>query len=143
MANSADPDQLASLEANWSGSTLFAKQGISGFSRTRVNGEQVYSHSPSYPKDSVWPAWANSVAQIKQAHLDLHYLPFSQHFVLLFSFNCETNESLTSVLLNPDIPSFANSVDLKKPTDLDLHCLPLSMWIYNNNLDQVIWLAEN
>ena len=28
---------------------------------------------------------------------------------------------------------------LKKPTDLDLHC----MWMYINNLDQVIWLAEN
>ena len=27
MANSADPDQLASLEANWSGSTLFVKEG--------------------------------------------------------------------------------------------------------------------
>ena len=25
MANSADPDQLASSEANWSGSTLFPK----------------------------------------------------------------------------------------------------------------------
>ena len=25
MANSADPDQLASSEGNWSGSTLFAK----------------------------------------------------------------------------------------------------------------------
>ena len=25
MANSADPDQLASSEANWSGSTLFAE----------------------------------------------------------------------------------------------------------------------
>ena len=25
MENSADPDQLASEEANWSGSTLFAK----------------------------------------------------------------------------------------------------------------------
>ena len=37
MANSADPDQLASSEANWSGSTLFAKKDISGFSRTRVN----------------------------------------------------------------------------------------------------------
>ena len=37
MANSADLDQLASSEANWSGSTLFAKQGMSGFSRTRVN----------------------------------------------------------------------------------------------------------
>ena len=32
---------------------------------------------------------------------------------------------------------------LKKPTDLDLHCLPLSIWIYSNNLDQVIWLAES
>ena len=27
MANSADPDQLASLEANWSGTTLFATAG--------------------------------------------------------------------------------------------------------------------
>ena len=27
MANSADPDQLASEEANWSGSTLYAKAG--------------------------------------------------------------------------------------------------------------------
>ena len=27
MANSADPDQLASLEAIWSGSALFAKAG--------------------------------------------------------------------------------------------------------------------
>ena len=30
-----------------------------------------------------------------------------------------------------------------KPTDLDLHCLSLSMWICINNIDQVIWLAEN
>ena len=34
MANSADPDQLASK--NWSGSTLFEMQGIYGFSRIRV-----------------------------------------------------------------------------------------------------------
>ena len=27
MANSADPDHLTSSEANWSGSTLFAKEG--------------------------------------------------------------------------------------------------------------------
>ena len=27
MANNADPDQLASSEANWSGATLFAKAG--------------------------------------------------------------------------------------------------------------------
>ena len=29
MTNSADPDQLASSEANWSGFALFAKQGMS------------------------------------------------------------------------------------------------------------------
>ena len=28
MTNNADPDQLASEEANWSGSTLFAKPGF-------------------------------------------------------------------------------------------------------------------
>ena len=31
MANSADPDQMASSEANWSGSTLFAKAGHISF----------------------------------------------------------------------------------------------------------------
>ena len=29
MANNADPDQLVSEEANWSGFTLFAKAGYS------------------------------------------------------------------------------------------------------------------
>ena len=36
MAYSADPDQLASSEAIWSGSALFEKEGITGFSRTSV-----------------------------------------------------------------------------------------------------------
>ena len=45
-------------------------------------------------------------------------------------------------------PAFANIVDpdqlaSEKPTDLDLQCLSFSMWIYINNLDQIIWLAEN
>ena len=37
MINSADPDQLASSEANWSGSTLFAKTGHVVNSKRRVN----------------------------------------------------------------------------------------------------------
>ena len=32
---------------------------------------------------------------------------------------------------------------LQRPNDLDLHCLPFSIWICINNVDQVIWLAEN
>ena len=62
MANSVDPDQLASSEANWSGSTLFARLGISGFNRTRVNTfrnesyicfllELILSFKSSYPRE--------------------------------------------------------------------------------------------
>ena len=36
MANSVDPDQLASSEANWSGSTLFARTGHVVLSKRRV-----------------------------------------------------------------------------------------------------------
>ena len=36
MTNSADPDQLASSEANWSGSALFAKTGHVVLSKRRV-----------------------------------------------------------------------------------------------------------
>ena len=39
MANSADPDQLASSEANWSGSTLFAKAGY-----IRVQQDKGYGY---------------------------------------------------------------------------------------------------
>ena len=35
MANSADPDQLASSEANWSGSTLFGKAGYIRFQQDK------------------------------------------------------------------------------------------------------------
>ena len=40
MANSADPDQLASSEANWSGSTLFAKAGY-----IRVQQDKGYNNT--------------------------------------------------------------------------------------------------
>ena len=36
MPNSADPDQLASEEANWSGSTQFAKAGYIRIQQTMV-----------------------------------------------------------------------------------------------------------
>ena len=35
MANSVDPDQLASSEASWSGSTLFAKAGYIQFQQDK------------------------------------------------------------------------------------------------------------
>ena len=48
MVNSADPDQLASSEANWSGSTLFAKQDISRFSRTRVKNNKHHFQGKNF-----------------------------------------------------------------------------------------------
>ena len=52
-------------------------------------------------------------------------------------------ERLTLVLLNQDMPCLCKQKEQKKPTDLDLHCLLSSIWICMNNLDRVIWLAEN
>ena len=40
MANSADPDQLASSEANWSESTLFAK---AGYIRVQQDKNEMFS----------------------------------------------------------------------------------------------------
>ena len=54
MANSIDPDQLASSEANWSGSTLFAKQDISGFSRTRVKTDHVMNKFNRQQTDDIY-----------------------------------------------------------------------------------------
>ena len=52
---------------------------------------------------------------------------------------------VTLVMLKRIYFAFANSADPDQlaSDDLDLHLLPLSMWIYINKLDQVIWLAEN
>ena len=41
MTNSAGPDQLASSEANLSGSTLFAKTGHVMFSKSRVKRAEL------------------------------------------------------------------------------------------------------
>ena len=49
MANSADPDQLASSEANWSGSTLFAKAG-----HIQVQQDQVKFSLFSSQKLMLW-----------------------------------------------------------------------------------------
>ena len=40
MTDSADPDHLASSEANWSGSTLFAKAGYIGVQQDK--GQYLY-----------------------------------------------------------------------------------------------------
>ena len=59
MANSADPDQLASSEANWSGSTLFSKVGYiwvqqdKGFKILNVNILKLFIRKYTLYKDFV------------------------------------------------------------------------------------------
>ena len=48
---------------------------------------------------------------------------------------------LTLVLRNPDMSCLCKQCR-SRSDGFNLQCLPLSMWIYINNLDQVIWLAE-
>ena len=53
---------------------------------------------------------------------------------------------LTLVLLNPDIPCFSVDPDQLASEEANWSgstLLSLSMWVYINNLVQVIWLAEN
>ena len=59
MANSAYPEQLASEEANWSGSTLFAKAGY-----IRVQQDKGYNVITQCPD------W---IAQMLRLHWALHY----------------------------------------------------------------------
>ena len=61
MANSADSDQLVSSEANWSGSTLFAKQGISRFSRTRVKFKESVFYLFLHVLNGIASVWSNFV----------------------------------------------------------------------------------
>ena len=50
MANSADPDQLASEEAKWSGSTLFAK---AGYIRVQQDNGLTFTTLLTYSADDI------------------------------------------------------------------------------------------
>ena len=67
MANSADPDQLASSEANWSGSTLFAKAGYIGSSWTRVKYFDTLIPYHFYSFDTLIPY--HTCPKIEQVHV--------------------------------------------------------------------------
>ena len=67
MINSADPDQLASSEANWSGSTLFAKAG-----HIQVLQDQgEYQHYINVWGDRLQPQHKHLTAAASSSHLKL------------------------------------------------------------------------
>ena len=46
MTNSANPDQLTSSEANWSGSTMFADRAYLGSAGPRLKSDQRLKYLP-------------------------------------------------------------------------------------------------
>ena len=71
MANNADPDQLSSSEANWSGSTLFAKKGQVMVSKRRVK----LCTSNNYPQNFLCrnKKNINNCLVVKVSYLKLRY----------------------------------------------------------------------
>ena len=57
MANRADPDQLASSEANWSGSGLFAKAGYIQVQKDKSKGEQIHFQGKKLCQWFLPPFW--------------------------------------------------------------------------------------
>ena len=79
MTNSVDPDQLASSEANWSGSTLFAKTGHVVFSKRRANFcLYIHIHIKAYTKACMPNGSAN------RERLDQHVFPQKSWAVSLY-----------------------------------------------------------
>ena len=88
MTNSADPDQLAFEEANWSGSTLFAKTGHVVFSKRRVKNLNI-NFFQVFDLASRSPVGQDSAAQnfrpVSYMRTSLNYFnPENQEIVLCF-----------------------------------------------------------
>ena len=66
MANSADPDQLASSEANWSGSTLFSKAGYINIITQNIWISCMCTNSEDQDQTDV-EVWSEFFCHIKNA----------------------------------------------------------------------------
>ena len=74
--NSADLDQLAN-EANWSGSTLFAKAGHIRFSRARVDLNKIYFivYIIKHPTTTTETTYVTEIYQKQNLTVQLHLHP--------------------------------------------------------------------
>ena len=73
MANSADPDQLTSSEANWSGSTLFAGRVYPGSAGQRL----ILTTLPMSNSTTVmWPSWDSNLGPL---HMQSNMLPWQSN----------------------------------------------------------------
>ena len=132
MANRADPDQLASSGANWSGSTLFAKQGISGFSRTRVKSTYLCNVSLQlielFRNYSVWMALSE---YIKVTNYQIcHKAPFGRLQPNFISPQ-KNNKKKTCQLLSPYHTTCSSKI-WTSPIYYPMLCLKIAGWVANS-----------
>ena len=83
MTNSADPDQLASSEANWSGPTLFAKAGYPSSAEQGLTSVQIFWNSICYL------FLLSTLGKIfSRQHTEIFFLFFPNKQDLTFHANC-------------------------------------------------------
>ena len=87
MTNSADPDQLASSEANLSGSTLFAKTGQFVFSKRRFKYSNVPDHTIQSNLDSLNTDGSFTMANLNSFLRPYEVLPIAQENKYLGKFS--------------------------------------------------------
>ena len=107
------------------------------------NGKQCRSRSIGFFRSQliwIYTVWKGRVYPGSAGQGLSKVYASNQNLFLIFQ------PSLTLILLNPSMPCLCQqcrSGSVGFITDLDLCCLPVSLWLYINNLDQVIWLAKN
>ena len=82
----ADPDQMASDEASWSGSTMFSKSDKFRLSRTIISGRQLLINSSTFQ----YPADVKTILLGRKFHL--HYVQLSSWLDPLWLKNKKTIE---------------------------------------------------
>ena len=131
MANSADPDQLASSEANWSGSTLFAKQSISGLSRTRVNDQ---SFNDTLTNDIIiFERWAQIyVICSRKGQVNKTCYVFDDNYRIFFfcNFSIKKNKHTLMMLIRSNPPRGWVGVLLTSTHNMLLFSLSLSPFLH-------------
>ena len=102
MANSADPDQLASEEANDLDLHCLQRQGLSGFSRTRVKVYALFAIPPAlfrHVMRLLYPQLWNSCVGILL--FPLFFCPFVHHVkvLLMSTYRRKSGENFPSIII--------------------------------------------
>ena len=94
---------------------------------------------------------ASWIANVVAPDLPLHFFALASLFEYLgyiwwalMKFADNTSPDQPAQMLNQDIPHFCKQCRSRSVgVCIDLHCLSLSRWICINNLEWIIWLADN